>query len=191
MLTSPSRSASALKEWSAVCRAMSAGAQTVLLRAGGIDDPHGRFGFPESAFWLFPTRFHEAAGKLVPWATDFAIEAGCAAGPIPVELLVVVDTLQWIEREETLAELSSLHVLAQSVVAQRFAYRQPGLAAALVRVWRRDEPHLVDETPEMAGCRSWLELAAPLSCDLLRPVLPEDAWQDRRERFFQAVKAGG
>ena len=187
----PARSATALKEWAAVCRAMAAGSHTVLLRAGGIYDPAGRFGFPAEAFWLFPTRHHEAASRLAAWASDFAIEAGCAGGPAMVNLMAIVEAVHWIDREERLTSLASLHVLAADVVSQRFAYRQPGLAAALVRIWRRDEPHLVEETPEMAGCRSWLELPRPLSCDQLRPVLPDDAWADRRERFFQAVNAAG
>jgi hypothetical protein len=187
--TLPSRSATALKEWSAVCRAMAAGSQTILLRAGGIDDPAGRFGFPADAFWLFPTRHHEAASRLVTWASDFAIEAGCAGGPAMLDLLATVETVHWIEQHQQLHALAPLHVLAADVVNQRFDYRQPGLAAALVRIWRRTEPHLIEETPDMAGCRSWLELPHPLSCDSLHPVLPEDAWNERRERFLQAVKA--
>ena len=187
----PSRSATALKEWAAVCRAMAAGSQTVLLRAGGIDDPEGRFGYPADRFWLFPTRHHEAASRLASWATDFAIEAGCAGGPAMVNLVAAVEAVHWIEREEQLAGLASLHVLADDVVRQRFAYRQPGLAVALVRIWRRDEPHLVEETPDMAGCKSWLDLPTALSCDAMQPVLPDDAWSERRERFFQAVSPGG
>ncbi len=189
--TFPSRSAKALKEWSAVCRAMAAGSQTVLLRAGGIDDPAGKFGFPANAFWLFPTRHHEAAARLVGWATDFAIEAGCAGGPAMIDLLAVVEEVCWLDDEHLLEGLAPLHVLAADVVRQRFAYRQPGITAALIRVWRRQEPHLIEETPEMTGCRSWLDLPHPLSCDGMRPVLPEDAWGERRELFFQAVKAGG
>lgn len=187
----PVRSATALKEWSAVCRAMAAGSQTVLLRAGGIDDPAGRFGFPADAFWLFPTRHHEAAARLVSWASDYAIEAGCAGGPAMVNLMATVEAVHWLTDESRLDALAPLHVLAADVVAQRFAYRQPGIAAALVRIWRRDEPHLVEETPEMTGCRSWLELPRPLSCDGMHPVLPDDAWDERKERFFQAVKAVG
>lgn len=187
----PVRSATALKEWSAVCRAMAAGSQTVLLRAGGIDDPAGRFGFPADAFWLFPTRHHEAAARLVSWASDYAIEAGCAGGPAMVNLMATVEAVHWLTDESRLDALAPLHVLAADVVAQRFAYRQPGIAAALVRIWRRDEPHLVEETPEMTGCRSWLKLARPLSCDGMHPVLPDDAWDERKERFFQAVKAVG
>lgn len=187
----PARSSTALKEWSAVCRAMAAGSQTVLLRAGGIDDPAGRFGLPASSFWLFPTRHHEAASRLASWATDFAMEAGCAGGPAMLTLMAAVESVHWIEHEDQLPELASLHVLAADVVEQRFGYRQPGIAAVLVRIWRREEPHLVEETPDMAGCRSWLELTHPLSTDGMQPVLPDDAWEERRERFFLAVKARG
>lgn len=177
----------ALKEWAAVGRAIAAGSDSMLIRAGGIDDPAGRFGFAAEHFWLFPTRYHEAATRLVPSAAGFAMEAGCMEGPPAIDLLLKAVAVRWVDSEEVLKRLAPLHVLAPEVVAQRFAYRTPGVAVALVEAWRRAEPHFVDQTSEMAGCKSWLSLPRPLSCDLLEPVLPAEARRQRAELFFGVV----
>ena len=180
----------ALKEWAAVGRAIAAGSDSLLIRAGGIDDPAGRFGFSAGSFWLFPTRYHEAATRLVPSAAGFAMEAGCMEGPPAIDLLLQRVAVRWVDSEELLERLAPLHVLAPEVVAQRFSYRTPGVAVALVEAWRRAEPHFVEETPEMAGCKSWLSLPRPLSCDLLEPVLPVESRRERAELFFGVVGGG-
>src|SRR3954468_6229695 len=52
------------KEWALVCEALGRGEQTILLRKGGIAEGRGGFGFRHSEFFLFPTFFHEQAGKV-------------------------------------------------------------------------------------------------------------------------------
>ncbi len=47
----------AFKEWAAVCAALSAGRQTVILRKGGIAEGPGGFQPEHGEFWLLPTRF--------------------------------------------------------------------------------------------------------------------------------------
>ena len=56
-----STAAIALKEWAAVCEALAAGRQTILLRKGGIAEGPGGFRPEHSEFWLLPTWFHAAA----------------------------------------------------------------------------------------------------------------------------------
>jgi hypothetical protein len=47
------------KEWSLVCDALGAGAQSVILRKGGIHEGRGGFWWKHDRFFLFPTHFHE------------------------------------------------------------------------------------------------------------------------------------
>ena len=187
----------ALKEWAAVAAAMRAGRQSLLLRAGGIADPAGRFGFDAPRFWIYPTRFHEAAERLAPDARPF-IEAASDEAQLPssseghairrIDLIATVDTVRWVSDRAAAERLAPLHVLAPTVVRERFEYREPGLAAALVRVWRRREPHRIVETSEMEGCRSWVTLPEPLACDALEPVLDDAAFEAARTRFLEAIE---
>ena len=50
----------AFKEWAGICDALGAGRQCVILRKGGIAEGPGGFAPEHDAFWLYPTRVHEA-----------------------------------------------------------------------------------------------------------------------------------
>jgi hypothetical protein len=54
----------AFKEWAAICAALGEGAQTLILRKGGIHEGREGFRVAHSEFWLFPTYVHEAAEGL-------------------------------------------------------------------------------------------------------------------------------
>jgi len=188
----------ALKEWAAVAAAIRAGRQSILLRAGGIADPAGRFGFSHPWFWIYPTRFHESAERLLPEAKPFVEAAATAASPgdeaavggtiRSLDLVATLDAVKWIDDRAVAERLAPMHVLAPTVVRERFDYRQPGLAVALVRVWRRRESHRIVETPAMEGCRSWVELPEPLACDASEPVLSDAAFEAERQRFARLIE---
>lgn len=185
----------AIKEWAAVAAALGEGRQSILLRAGGIADPAGRFGFPCRRFWIFPTRFHESPDSLVVTARDLAEKAIAEAaaddepGARRLSLLAELEQVVWIRDEAAVRRLAGLHVLSEETVAKRFAYREPGLAVALLRVWRRNPPHRIVETAGMAGCHSWVHLTEPLASTPADPVLGEAAFgrirQDLADRLGQ------
>lgn len=192
-LAPPSAVRTALKEWAAVTAAIRAGRQSLLLRAGGIADPAGRFGFSHPWFWIYPTRFHESADRLLPEAKPFVDAAAAAAIADDaaaegrtirsLDLLASLEAVAWIDDRTVVERLAPMHVLAPAVVRERFDYRQPGLAVALVRVWRRRDPHRIVESPAMEGCRSWVELPEPLEGEALEPVLSDTAFEAERRRF--------
>ena len=70
---------------------------------------------------------------------------------------------------------SGLHGWTDAVVRQRFDYKRPGLCLFVLRVFRAAESVVVTETVAMAGCKSWMELPAPLAFDNLPPVLADTA----------------
>ena len=49
-----------LKEWANVIEALGRGEEIILIRKGGIADPH--FGVEADRFYLYPTFFHQAEG---------------------------------------------------------------------------------------------------------------------------------
>ena len=60
------------KEWSLACNALGHGAQSVILRKGGIAEGREDFSFRHREFFLFPTFFHEQIGKVRIAAADIA-----------------------------------------------------------------------------------------------------------------------
>ncbi|MDG3003842.1 DUF1802 family protein [Paludisphaera mucosa] len=174
------------KEWSGVCEALASGRQTLILRKGGIAEDGGVFTPEHRAFWLYPTRLHEAQQGLrdepsasTPGPTDPLI--------VPIRSLAVVDSIHHLEREDALDALETFHVWTPETVLKRFHYRRPGLWALGVRVWTRSQATELTATPEQLGCKTWVWLDPPLATSGLAPALDDAAWLDRRGRLLAAI----
>jgi hypothetical protein len=158
----------AFKEWSAVCAALASGRQTLLLRKGGIHEEGGHFKPEYDRFWLWPTHFHERqrdglkAGVVIPAAES--------PGAVTLSHFAVVQGVQWLSVIQDALDLDAVHVWDEATIRQRFAYRTPGLYCLNVRIWRVPEPFVVTETPEQAGCRSWVRVLPGLPTENAEPV---------------------
>ena len=152
------------KEWAAVCHRLAAGRQALILRKGGIHEESGLFRPDHDRFWLYPTRFHESqqTGLKPDAVRDFA-----ACEPYPVELppgavllraLAEVHAVYRLDTLETALALDAFHCWTPETVAQRFHYRRPGLFALVVRVGVLPATWTFPETPEFAGCKTWVPL---------------------------------
>ena len=150
----------ALKEWAVVCRALATGVQTVLLRKGGISEPGGAFRCEHEAFWLYPTRFHQGAESLTPAGAALlgGLSHPTAPGLVPVSIFARVQSVERITDPDQLAPYLDLQILTPEVVLQRFHYKRPELFVIEVTCVESPSPFLVRETPEMAGCHSWVDL---------------------------------
>jgi hypothetical protein len=169
----------AFKEWAAVCEALAAGRQTIILRKGGIHEGREGFRVQHSRFWLYPTRFHQSAAELTSDAAPFIARAlaGTKPGPgvrlVPIRLFAEVSEVHELTTEAAAQRLAGLHIWSEATVRQRFAYRQPGLFLLVVRVFALVVPVQVRESPEMAGCKSWVELPQPISTFSMLPAVTD------------------
>jgi hypothetical protein len=169
----------AFKEWASVCAALLDGRQTIILRKGGIseDQATGVFAPEHPEFWLYPTWVHQASQGVRDGEANAAVasEDGC----VPIDAMVQVERLGYIENESALTALESQHILTAETVLKRFHYRRPGLWVLLARVWRGRKPYSIPVTPEHAGCKTWVKLDAPLSTSGLEPCCSDAAWSVR------------
>ena len=150
----------ALKEWAVVCRALATGVQTVLLRKGGISEPGGVFRCEHDEFWLYPTRFHQGAESLTPAGAALldGLTLPAEPGLVPISLLARVQSVHRITDPSQLAPYLDRQILTPQVVLDRFHYKRPELFAIEVTCREAASPFLIRETPEMAGCHSWVQL---------------------------------
>lgn len=152
------------KEWQIICEALHAGEQSVILRKGGIHEGKEGFSFGSiEEFYLFPTRFH-AQGEQVTQEGEFMPGKEWQDGDAVVfdTYCKVVNTYELTEWEQVEA-LAPYHIWSESCIRERFDWEGKGMAAgkihlALLRVYRVDEPHSVDYSKRLGGCRSWVEL---------------------------------
>lgn len=180
----------AFKEWGAVCLALEAGRQSVLLRKGGIHEGRAGFRVSHQQFWLYPTRFHESPQQLVPEAAGLALDAlqlAPPAGRIGLRSLAVVSQVFELRDLALLDRLVGEHILAPATVASRFHYREPSLFVLLIRVFSGQKAHELPETASMAGCRSWVELDTPLPTAGLQPVLSDARFEQTSRRIISAL----
>jgi hypothetical protein len=151
----------AFKEWAAICRALAAGRQDVILRKGGIVEPGGEFRVEHQDFLLLPTFVHQAPESLVPEARDLL--AGIDADRAPEGTVVFRHraTVRESHRVRSLADLAafrSRHVWSDAVVAERFHRWTDGIHVLVVNVTALPAPVAVPWREAYAGCRSWVEL---------------------------------
>lgn len=168
------------KEWALVCDALGRGEQTILLRKGGIAEGREGFGFRHSEFFLFPTFFHEQV--LMTRNRGAQIRAK-PKGRIEIGYFAKLEAEEKITSLKTAEALEPFHILAESVVRERFEYKEAGLHVALVRVFSLEPSWTFPEKPAYGGCRSWVELPDCPANTQLVPVLDDDHYEEHKERL--------
>jgi hypothetical protein len=179
----------AFKEWAAVCAALAAGRTSLILRKGGIHEGREGFRVDQREFWLFPTGFHQQPDALIDEARPFheqALQCQPAPGTIALQEYAVVEAVHEIRDEGLLPRLTGLHVWSERTVSDRFHYRQPGLFALVVRVYRRATPLVLPDSPHFAGCRSWVDLPEEVGTEGLEAVMSVKEHTDAMERIARA-----
>ena len=152
----------ALKEWAIVCKALEEGRQIVLLRKGGILEYRQGFEVKHDKFLLFPTFEHQSKDNLqLDYADkmDDILKDEPASGRNKISSFArAVDVTETNDRN-MLKSLSRYHVWNESYVNARMDYNpKKPMSIILLRVFKLDNPILVDNKPEWAGCRSWIPL---------------------------------
>ena len=180
----------ALKEWAVICAALRDGRHSLLLRKGGIREASAdrSFHVERRSFVLLPTYFHARdAGRerdLVP-----ELHAGLGGlqappnGRLRIELHAEVTGAWEVGELARLDALAGLHGLSAACVADRFAYRRPGLWALHLRVYALREPADLPDRPGYAGCVSWVHLDQPV-VGAAEPVI-DDAEHARRQQALE------
>jgi len=169
-----------LKEWALVCEALGRGEQTILLRKGGIAEGRDGFGFRHSEFFLFPTFFHE---QIVKVRTPGAEIPAARPGEIEIRYFSKLEAQKEITSWPIAAALEPFHALQESVVRERFEYKEAGLHVALVRVFRLEPRWVLPDKPAYGGCRSWVELPECPGETRFEPVLSDEDYKRVADRF--------
>jgi len=166
------------KEWSLVCDALGHGAQSVILRKGGIAEGREGFSFRHREFFLFPTFFHEQIGKVRITARDIP----APGTTIAIRWYAKVERALRINSVAIAEALAPLHILSIEVVRERFGYKGDGLNVAFVRVFESSPVWVLQNEKRFAGCRSWIGLPRPPEMKR-RPVMDDARHKKLRAEF--------
>jgi hypothetical protein len=171
----------ALKEWDVICRALAEGRQLLILRKGGIAETGSEFQVEHPRSWLFPTYTHQQRTSIKPEALPLLEQVEADRPPIGTVRLTHFAEVSGVYHVHDLFAaliLAHLHLWSEETVRKRFAYRQPGLYVLPVRVFRAASPIELADTPEFAGCRSWVDLGEELPTSGAEPVVSNEEFHE-------------
>ena len=178
----------AFKEWAVVCKALGSGRQILILRKGGIAEGPRGFEIVDRQFFLYPTYLHQSPTSVVPgWSEELRQCVDPAPGKVTLRHYAVVSSWVRVRTMEKLKALRGEHILADSVVEERFKrWEEDSVHALMVRVYELPQPVTIPELESYAGCKSWITLEAQVPLTGARPVL-EDAEFEKRMAAIRAI----
>lgn len=179
----------ALKEWDVVCDALLSGRQIMLLRKGGISESIGGFELEHSKFFLFPTFLHQNKSMLKP---DFAakVEAHLEEpGTIHLAGWAEVTDIVKVRDRSQIDALDAEHIWTPPLIDMRFNYKPKNpLYLLIVRAHRLAQPTAIQNTPDYAGCKSWVPLESALDEAPSTLAIADEAFAARRESIMRIVR---
>ncbi|GGJ74853.1 hypothetical protein GCM10008939_18960 [Deinococcus aquiradiocola] len=155
----------------------------VVVRKGGIMETHAGFEVEHRRFLLYPTFLHQ---NPVEVRGEFRglLRADPAPGVLVLPALAEVVAVYRVESLERAVQLEPFQVLTAEAIERRFAYRnRPWVHAVLVRVSPLVPPLVLEETPEMLGCVSWVPLPGGVLSGVGGQVRPEGELLALREEL--------
>ena len=180
----------ALKEWASVIAAMLAGDQVVMLRKGGIGEK--RFDVPHREFLLLPTHVHQRPELLAPSVQDdYPDLLAITEEPdvVGITAWCEVHDVHEVTEQAELDALAPFHVLGPDYAAERLRWRpKHPLMAIVARVHRVDPSLSLTMTPDMRGCRSWIEV--DIEQPPPAPVMDDARFAGRTKAVADALALG-
>ncbi len=173
--------------------AMNKGEQAVLIRKGGLIEPGSGFEVIARDFVFFPTFEHQAVNYLrEPYRGYFELASRSRAPEGKVSFQIYGQAVHSVQTRDAsvIDRLTPYHCYNHDFVTQRLKWQpaQP-LAIVIVRVFRMQAPVTVAVAPQYAGCKSWVELEAPITLGELTPVLDDAIFAQKCHEIESLLKA--
>ena len=184
----------ALKEWAVVQRSLLEGHQIILLRKGGLIEETGDFDLRARQFLLYPTYEHETerAGDLQPCFGQWLQEEEArktAPSEIRIEAAAEVTDVVRVEDREKLLTLAPQHIWSPQFIHGRYDWEPyKPVFVLLLRAYSLPAPVVLPVERGYGGCRSWIELAAPVSTLGSIPAVSDEYYACRRELTLKLLE---
>ena len=184
----------ALKEWAVVQRSLLEGHQIILLRKGGLIEETDDFDLRARQFLLYPTYEHETerAGDLQPCFGQWLQQEEArktAVGEIRIEAAAEVTDVVRVEDREKLLTLAPQHIWSPQFIHGRYDWEPyKPVFVLLLRAYSLPAPVVLPVERGYGGCRSWIELAEPISTLGAVPAVSDEYYARRRELTLKLLE---
>ena len=191
----PNACQTAFKEWAVTIEALARGAQIIILRKGGLQEPNLHFQIEHDRFLFFPGYLHQDAKLLKPdyrsWLTDEEEQ------PDPSEVTFslyaeVTDVIELgvTDPEAAAAALEPFHIWAPGFALKRVHWKPlHPLNAIFLRCYSIQEPVTMPVTPQYSGCTSWVDLDSDVALGEITPVIQDADYEQRASEIKVALAA--
>lgn len=166
----------ALKEWAVAVDALEQGKTIMLLRKGGIHEQGGRFKVAHDQILLYPTYEHqqplllrhEYASQVTP------VTSGWHPETIRIGSWAEITDILPVSDETVVRALLPFHIWNEQFISDRLKWkpRQP-FYILLLRTYKLAQAQIIPYRSEYGGCKSWIDLAEPISIEDSVPVLDD------------------
>lgn len=166
----------ALKEWAIAVEALEQGKTIMLLRKGGIHEESGRFKVAHDRVLLYPTHEHQQPFLLKDeYATQVTpVTSGWHPETIRISSWAEITNILLVSDEAVVRALLPFHIWNEHMISDRLQWkpRQP-LYILLLRTYKLAQVQMIPYQEAYGGCKSWIDLAEPISIDDAQPVLDD------------------
>lgn len=185
------QSCQALKEWSVAIDALTQGNTIVLLRKGGIHEQKGTFTVKFSSPLLYPTLEHQRPEYLKPEyaQTVQLVPSGTHPDQITLQAWAEITDQFSVTQADAIAALFPFHIWNEAFIRDRLQWKpQHPINILLLRTYLLPIPVTLQYRPEYGGCRSWIELAQPLSLTKSTPALTDSDYRSIRQQICHTLQ---
>ncbi len=179
----------ALKEWAVAVDALANGETILLLRKGGIREEGKHFRVAHTDVLLYPTYEHQQPHLLKPVYSNLVqpVPSGWHPETVRIGAWAGITAIYQVSERETVEGLLPYHVWNEQFAAERFGWKPRfPLYVLLLRTYKLAQEHIISYRPEYGGCKSWIDVAEPISLEGMQPVL-DDAEYARQVSEIRAI----
>lgn len=180
----------ALKEWSVAINALAQGKTILLLRKGGIREEGRQFKVAHDEVLLYPTFEHQKPDLLKPEYADKVspVESGWHPEAVRIGSWAKITDIFMVSYEPSIAALLPYHIWNERFASDRLKWKpsQP-MYILLLRIYKLAQPQSIVYRPEYGGCKSWIDLAAPISIADSVPVLSDGEYVKQANAIRNAI----
>jgi hypothetical protein len=169
----------ALKEWNVAVNALDNGKTILLLRKGGIREQGGNFNVHHQRVLLYPTFEHQQPELLKSEYKNQVTKV--ASGWHPETIIIrnwaeITDTFLVVD-QPVIKALLTYHIWNEKFVLDRLKWKanQP-IYVLLLRTYKLAKPQTISYNQAYGGCRSWIDLVAPIALDESLPVFSDSEY---------------
>ena len=185
----------ALKEWAVAIDALEQGKTICQLRKGGIREKGGRFDVDRQQVLLYPTYEHQKPELLKSEYADKVTPVESGWHPATVNItswakITDILTLETNKDDSVFTSLSPFYIWNDRAMGDRFNWKpkQP-LYLLCLRTYKLPQTQIISYSKQYGGCRSWIDLAQPISLEGSLPAIEQSDYQQMVEKIRQLIQS--